>query len=293
MLNKVVKEYFRTLHHKKSVRAITAATIMLGLPVIGAYSYLFAVKRIELDYVPIKIKGLKGLKICQISDLHYGPTNKDKAHFNKAIDLINDQAPDLVMLTGDYYQWDPDYLYDLPALLGRIRAKTGVYACLGNHDYGSCYPGEHRNDPFEFEVIKAAFERNDIQVLTNDSLILNHGEQEYNLVGLHDLWSKRFHPDEAFDGVDQTLPTLVLSHNPDSVKVIEHNFDLMFSGHCHGGQVTWPFVGSLTVPVKHKKYNRGLHRITDRKNLYINRGLGHTFRMRLNSTPEVTLIEIV
>lgn len=296
MLTKVLTEYLRTLHHRRSVRILTAASLFVGLPVIGFYAYFFAVKKIKLDYVPLRlltVERLKGLKICQISDLHYGPTNKDRGHFEKAIDMINNQAPDLVVLTGDFYQWDPSFLYSLPNILARIRAKIGVFGCLGNHDYGSCYPGENRNDPFEPEVIVAAFANHGIRLLANEAIELTYSGETFNLVGLHDLWSQRFDPDTAFQHVNTEHPTIVLSHNPDTSRLVTQSFDLMLSGHCHGGQVRWPFVGALSLPIKYKEYARGLHKISERKTLYVNRGLGHIFRMRLNSSPEVTLIEFV
>lgn len=295
-MNYAVKEYLRTLHHKKSIRAITTTAILLGLPFFGAYSYFFAVRQMKVDKVKVKIKNshsnLKGLKICQISDLHFGPTNKDKAHFNRAVDLINAQNPDLVFLTGDYYQWDPSYLHGLPRLLSRLRAKIGVYASLGNHDYGSCYPGEQKNDPFEYHIIKEAFERQGITVLTNQSEELEWKGQKFNVVGLHDYWSGMMDPDEAFAQTNLQLPTFLLSHNPDTIELVPYSFDVMFSGHCHGGQMKWPLVGTLVMPVKNEDFCRGLHQITERKHLYVNRGLGYTFRMRVNSIPEVTAMEI-
>lgn len=291
------KEYFRTLHHRKAIRAITTTSILFGLPILGAYSYFLAVKRIKLDRFRLPLENehsqLRGLKIAQISDLHFGPTNNKPSHFHKAVDLINEQHPDLVVLTGDYYQWDPTFLHELPKILARIRSKMGVFGCLGNHDYGSCYPGVLKSDPFEFSIIKSAFENQGIHILANENLTLKYNSNKFNLVGLHDLWSGFFKPDETFQTIDNTLPTIVLSHNPDTSLLVKPEFDLMLSGHSHGGQVSWPVVGPLAVPMKNKHLHRGLYQMSTRKRLYVNRGLGHTFRMRLNSPPEVTLIEIV
>lgn len=297
MFKTAVKEYFRTMHKKRSVRAVTAATILVGLPVLGPYAYFIAVRRLKLEHVPVALSGppadLKGLKIIQISDLHFGPTNKDTGRFHRAVDIINTQKPDLVCLTGDYYQWDPGYLHDLPEILGRIRSRLGVFACLGNHDYGSCYPGELKNDPFEYTAIQDAFAKNDIRILANEAVVLKYKRQLFNLVGLHDLWSGLFDPEDAFNGVNDNLPTIVLSHNPDTAHLVPHNFDLMLSGHSHGGQVSWPLVGPIGIPLKNRHLHRGFHPLDKRKKLYVNRGLGHTFRMRLNSPPEISLIEIV
>jgi predicted MPP superfamily phosphohydrolase len=295
-MSTALKEYFRNLHQKKVVRAITTAGIMISMPVVGLYSY-FAVKNITLDYVPVPLSNaksnLKGMKICQISDLHYGPSNADPDFFRRTVDLINAQKPDMIVMTGDYFQWDPQYMDELPRILGKLYAPLGVYGIFGNHDYGSCYPGILHCDPFDHKVLKNKFAHNHILILENEAVKLERNGETFNLLGLHDLWSGHFNPAEAFREVDTELPTIVLSHNPDTVKMVPHEFDLMLSGHVHGGQVSWPIFGPIAVPVKNRHLRRGLHQITDRKKLYVNRGLGYTFRMRLNSPPEVSLIEFV
>jgi predicted MPP superfamily phosphohydrolase len=292
-----LKEYFRNLHQKKAIRAITTVGIVMSLPLVGLYAYLWAVKNVKLDYVPIKLHhptaDLRGLKICQISDLHYGPSNCDPRFFSNIVNVINAQKPDLIVLTGDYYQWDSDYLEGLPQILGRLHAPLGVFGIFGNHDYGSCYPGVLHCDPFDHKMVKNAFARNDILLLENEALTLAYKDQDFNLIGLHDLWSGHFNPAQGFANTNADLPTILLSHNPDTVTMVEQDFDLMLSGHVHGGQVSWPWIGPLAVPVKNRRYRRGLHTIDERKRLYVNRGLGYTFRMRLNSPPEVSLIEIV
>lgn len=292
-----IKEYVRQLHHKKAVRAAAAALVMTGLPFVGLYSYLIAVKKIVVDRVlfPFSHKhpGLKGLKIAQISDLHYGPSNANKGFFEKAVTMIQAQKPDLIFLTGDYYQWDPEYLEELPKILSRLDAPLGVYGVFGNHDYGACYPGTLYCDPFDHNVLKSHFGENGITMLANEALTLDYNGTRFNLVGLHDLWSGFFDPDTAYRHVDTKMPTLVLSHNPDTSALVKHDYDLMFSGHVHGGQVSFPWIGPIGAPVKNKHLRRGLHQVGDRKHIYVNRGLGYTFRMRLNSAPEVTLMEMV
>ena len=289
-------EYLRTLNHKKPVRFAASLALVLGLPIIGPYSYFFAPRRIQLDHVHLplskKYPFLKGFKICQVSDLHYGPTNSNPKHFNKAIDLILEQNPDLVVLTGDYYQWDPQYKEGLPKLLSRLQAKCGVYGIFGNHDYGCCYPGTLHSDPFDHKDLKLEFGKNGILMLTNESIELTYNNQSFQLVGMHDLWSGLFDVETAFRYHNPDQPTFVLSHNPDTAHMVDKPFDLMMSGHCHGGQVSWPILGALGVPVKNKLFTRGLHKVSQNKHLYVNRGLGHNFKMRLNSPPEVTLIEI-
>lgn len=291
------KEYVRQLHHKRAVRAAAAVAVIAGLPIIGAYGYFFAVKKVRVDRVffPLSHKhpGLKGLRVAQISDLHYGPTNRDHKFFNKTVDLILNEKPDIIFLTGDYYQWDPEYIAELPPLLSRLAAPLGVFGVFGNHDYGACYPGTMYCDPFDHNRLKSLFGDNGIVMLANESLGITYKESRFNLVGLHDLWSGFFDPETAYRHVDTKHPTIVLSHNPDTAHLVKPDYDLMLSGHVHGGQISLPWIGPIAVPVKNRHLRRGLHQISDRKHIYVNRGLGYTFRMRWNSPPEVTLLEIV
>lgn len=292
-----LKEYFRQLHHKRSIRVLTTIAVMVGLPFIGPYGYFFGVRNLKKDCIrfPLshKFPKLKGLKIAQLSDLHFGPTNQSVDFLNRAIDMVLHENPDIIFLTGDYYQWDPDYQELLPRILSRLRAPLGVYGVFGNHDYGACYPGTPYCDPFDHNTMKSKFGDEHLLMLTNDAFTLEYNHQEFNLVGLHDLWSGYFDPTEAFQHVNQELPTLLLSHNPDTALLVKQDYDLMFSGHVHGGQVSLPFIGPVAVPVKNRHLRRGLHQITSRKHVYVNRGLGYTFRMRLNSRPEITIVEII
>lgn len=276
---------------------MTTALVFLALPGVGAYSYLWGVKRIKTDrvFLPIgnRFPQLRGLRIAQISDLHYGPTNNDPKHFERAVKIIMQHEPDLIVLTGDYYQWDPEYQEDLPQILGKLSAPLGVFGVFGNHDYGACYPGTLNCDPFDHNTLKSLFADNGILMLGNENLTLDFHGQKFNLVGLHDLWSGQFEPHQAYACVDENLPTVLLSHNPDTVHLVEHDFDLMLSGHLHGGQLSLPFVGSVTTQTKNRELRRGLYKFGERKHLYINRGLGQTFRLRINSPPEVTVLEIV
>lgn len=292
-----LKEKIRLLHHKKTIRAIAGAAVVMGMPVIGAYSYFIAPRRVSVDHLLLplspKHKGLKGLKLAQISDIHYGPTNCSEKHFEKILTKISDLKPDMLVMTGDYYQWDPAYQQRLPEILGQLKTPLGTFGSFGNHDYGSCYPGTLNCDPFDHKVLKNEFGKHDIVMLTNECLNLEFNGNPFQLVGLHDLWSGLFDPKEAFEFADQNLATIVLSHNPDTAPMVEPDFDLMLSGHSHGGPVKLPGLKPFGGCVKNKDTKRGFHKLSQRKHLYVNRGLGHNFKMRFGSSPEITLIEVI
>lgn len=299
-LNTKIKEFLRKLHHNKYMRGIIYAVWIVGVPILGFYSYFIESQKPRHNRVTIKLPkkihpDWESLKIVQISDLHFGPTNNNPAFFRKCVKEINSLNADLVVLTGDFMQWDSSFASELATILSQLKSKRGSYAILGNHDYGVCHPGLPATDPVNHEEIIMAFNQNGIRVLHNESISIDHGttnQFQFELVGLGDFWTEHFKPHEAFNPINakRTHPIILLSHNPDSLfQLDEYDFDLMLSGHVHGGQISWPLIGPLVVPVKNRHLRRGLHRIGD-KMLYANRGLGYIFRARLLSPPEITEI---
>lgn len=287
------KEFFRKLYQKKWVRFFTASTINIALPLVGSYAYFieprwFKVNRLQLNSISSKL----GLKIVQISDLHFGPTNQSSRFFLKWIAKINALKPDLVVITGDLLQWDDTYSSQLAEYLAKIKARLGVYCVLGNHDYGVCHPEEEAHDPdINHNHLVSALKNKGVHVLENQAVYFE--KEGLDLIGLGDLWAGRFSPQKAFTNRSNTKFCLVLSHNPDTFSMMEdYPFNLMLSGHAHGGQVSFFSLGPIAVPIRNRNQRRGLH--TDKQNryLYVNRGLGYIFRARFCSRPEITLIEI-
>jgi uncharacterized protein len=140
-------------------------------------------------------------------------------------------------------------------------------------------------------------------------------------VGLPDYWHREFRAGAVLEDLDEALPRIVLSHNPDSAEDLRSwRIDLQLSGHTHGGQIYLPGIGTLAgvvsrefdrIPaaikerfpllgttkrvVRNWDWARGLHRI-DRgatpNLLYVNRGLGTYPPGRLFCPPEVTAITL-
>ncbi|MGF1484194.1 MAG: phosphodiesterase, partial [Opitutales bacterium] len=113
-------------------------------------------------------------------------------------------------------------------------------------------------------------------------------------VGVGDLWSRECDPLSAFGRVrgSDDRPTLLLAHNPDSKTYAEaFDWDLMLSGHTHGGQLSLPFVGEPFAPVGDKRYVDGLRDWQGRW-IQVTRGVGAGLRARFNCRPEVSLLEL-
>jgi predicted MPP superfamily phosphohydrolase len=164
---------------------------------------------------------------------------------------------------------------------GRM-ATLGV---LGNHDYGSAW--KHPEIAARVADILSSF---GLVTLRNE--VKDVGGLQ--VVGLDDLWAHQFDPTRALAQCDLARAALALSHNPDSAD--EPGWEgfegWILSGHTHGGQCKPPFLPPPLLPVRNRRYTQGDIAIAGNRRLYINRGVGHLFRVRVNVRPEVTVFEL-
>ena len=244
------------------------------------------IDEIHVTALDLPVRGmpdaLRGVVACQISDFHVD-RDEDFDRLGMAVEAINEQHPDLVFLTGDYFS-GPDsmrrYLGAFSDALKGLRPKSGLFAILGNHDHWS-----------SAERITDALKRAGADVLANDSRRLFLRNEKVVVVGIDDLWSRRAEPARAFGDVRSDECTIVLAHNPDTALYARHlRPGVMLSGHTHGGVVRIPFYGSPLKSILRigKEFYSGLNRYEDFY-IYTNRGLG-TFwlRIRINCPPEVS-----
>jgi len=239
---------------------------------ILAFSYILkgligGIKRPELNKVDIYINnlGFEELTIVQLSDVHVGNTI-GKAFLEECVLRINALKPDIIVITGDLVDRKIADAKDDLAPLKDLQSTFGTYFVLGNHEY---YHGAKDIAAFLPEV--------NVTPLLNDSVIISNATNSINLVGLNDIQSIRFDTMlidtfKAFEHVDKTLPTILLSHQPKSIEFVENNtYDLMLSGHTHGGQI-FPF-GFLVM--LQQPYLYGLHAISTTKQIFVSRGTGY------------------
>lgn len=263
------------------------------------------VERITIT-IPNLAVSLSGTKIIQLSDLHYDGIRLSEKLLAQAIDISNQENPDLVVITGDFVTDDSTPIEQLAVRLKRLTSRGGIYGCLGNHDL---IPQTAK------QIIIDALAKVDIKILWNE-IAYPLGEQ-LAIAGLPDYWSREFNPKSVFSQIPESIPRIVLSHNPDSAEVLtKWRVDLQLSGHTHGGQIVVPNYGPLAdllsksrkyiprtwrdrIPylrdcykvVKHWKWSEGWHQV-NRNQLYVNRGLGTYAPGRFFCPPEITVITL-
>jgi predicted MPP superfamily phosphohydrolase len=230
-----------------------------------------------------------GLRIVQISDIHAGSWRSPQP-FRRARALIDQLKPDVLVITGDFVNFDPKELELIRADLMRLRADMGVFASLGNHDH-YCSPANH-------SLLRSMISNSGITLLVNSNIPLTtHGETLY-LVGTDNTGLGQNFGDlpAALVGVEPGAPTILLAHDPtfwDKQVRNKAPIDLMLSGHTHGGQVGIHFLGmELSVAQVVYKQWAGLYRDGDQY-LYVNRGLGTVGPpIRIGIPPEITVLTL-
>jgi len=229
--------------------------------------------------------GLVGKRLVQLSDFHVGP-RVDDDYLIGTLDRVAGLQPDFVVFTGDFITYEAGGMERLARVLGHFpHGRLGSVAILGNHDYGPAW-----SHPEIADAVAETAQNAGLVVLRNASVQL----AGLQFVGMDDLWARQFSPLAALVRSDPELPTIALTHNPDSVdrKGWELHSGWILAGHTHGGQCKPPFLPPPLLPVENKRYTAGEFTLSAGRRLYINRGVGHLLRVRFNVRPEVTVFEL-
>lgn len=237
---------------------------------------------------------LEGLRIVQISDLHYSPVVWRK-YLTQHIGFINDLEPDLVVVTGDLITGGYRYVRRIAELLSTLKAPMGIICTFGNHDYGM--RAKHVNGDAERrgDLLASNLREHGLIVLRNQTHYVRRADAQKPLaiVGLDDLWTGRLNAAKAFKGVDPNLPIICLNHNPVNAKeLLKFPWQWMLSGHTHGRQVGASRLGRRLYPHRYRHFTHGLYSIEGR-NLYVNRGLSYGKRFHHWCRPEITVFKVV
>jgi len=229
----------------------------------------------------------KGLRIAVISDLHAGSPyiTPDKIH--QIVETANAAQPDLILLPGDFVIQnvlggkfiEPEIM---ASELKRLRARHGVFATLGNHDWW--YNGPR---------VMKALETAGIMVLENDAAIIEHSGETIWISGIGDKWEGNPDIASALAKVDKNAPIIAFTHNPDIFPSIPTKVALTIAGHTHGGQVALPIIGRPIVPSDFGERYAAGHIVEGAKHLFVTSGIGTSILpVRFRVPPEISLLTI-
>ena len=230
---------------------------------------------------------LEGLRVAVLADLHVGSPFNDIAKLNKIVELTNSLKPDLIVIPGDFVIQGvlggsfvaPE---DAAAVLARLSAPLGVWACLGNHDWW-----------LDARRVAAALEKQKIPVLEDKAVRIERGGAHFWLVGISDFWEGTHDVQKALGLVTDSAPVIMFTHNPDVFPTIHGRFSLLIAGHTHGGQVRLPLLGRPIVPSEYGQRFAYGHVVEDGRHLFVSPGLGTSILpVRFGVPPEVSLLRL-
>jgi predicted MPP superfamily phosphohydrolase len=284
---------------------------LVGLGMSGVLSALFIdgitfgkyrhkVRRVKVKF-PTLPKSFKGYKIIQISDVHSGSFS-DPSKLQHAVDLINEQKPDLVLFTGDMVNNVADEFKPFIPLFSQIKAKDGKFAVLGNHDYGDYVTWASPNAKKENLDTLINYEKQaGFDMLRNEHRMIEKNGEKIYILGVENWGLKPFPQfgklDDALKGVPDSATKILMSHDPTHfdyvVKKHPKDIHLTLSGHTHGMQFGLDLKNIKWSPVQYRYPKWADLYESEGKLLYVNRGFGVLgYPGRVGVLPEITLFEL-
>ena len=283
--------------------------LALGMAAIPFLSILYGITKGKYNYKVLKYtlffedlpSEFDGYKITQISDIHSGSFD-EKEKIEYAVDLINEQASDVIMFTGDLVNSKTSEMIPWKATFSKLYAKDGVFSVLGNHDYGDYMRWPSKEDKAKnFQDMLKLQDEMGFQLLLNASKFIEKNGQRIAVVGVEN-WGKGFKQKgdlkKATSEINPNDFKILLSHDPShwEYEVIKDklHYHLTLSGHTHGMQFGIEIPGVFKwSPIKWRyKYWAGLYQQAGQY-LNVNRGFGFlAFPGRVGIWPEITVITL-
>ena len=256
----------------------------------GAWAFLIEPATLRVREYRLEVPGFASvapLRVALLADLHVGSPHNGTDKLQEIVRRTNEAHPDLVLLLGDYViggVYGGKYVppETTGEILGRLEAPLGVWAVLGNHDYGQNAPR-----------IEGALGLAGIRVLDDDAVRIERGADSFWLVGVSDFLRGPHQMDLAVRQVKDKAPILLFTHNPDLFPEVPERVALTAAGHTHGGQVYIPFLGRPVVPSRYGQRYAAGHVVENGRHLFVTTGLGMSIiPLRFLVPPEVSILAI-
>lgn len=282
---------------KKGIGAAAVAPFL-----ISGYGVLLGRRRFQIDYLDLRVTDLSSalsrLSIVHLTDIHVGPFMPAE-ELAAYVEAVNRLKPDFVALTGDFVSTSLDEIAPCADTLAGLKARYGIFACMGNHDVYARADGQ----------LTRLLGEKGIRVLRNDAVSLEIGNTTLNILGIDDLRWGRPDLSRALQVAQRKAgeARILLSHRPEVFpEAARKGIDVVLSGHYHGGQVKLtPEPDSLSIARLITPYAEGLFYLPRRRldpsatagnnaALFVSRGIGITgFPIRINCPPQIAHLRLV
>ncbi len=251
--------------------------------------------------VTLRKKISRPLKILHLSDIHFALPNVMLSRF---FNRLAAEEFDLAVLTGDIIDCE-EGIHNAVENLRKIKTRYGFFAVFGNHDYYDYrlkdiflhnFPGQSKPEALNpTDILQAALEGIGIRVLRNRTEEILAEGTPVLIHGLDDPTTGRASIRETLASYDPAKINLLLTHSIDAfLDISEHEIDLSFSGHSHGGQVRFPVIGPIfTHTTIGRAYVDGIVTLKGAV-CSVSRGLGYgrNLAFRLLCPPEAVVLNV-
>lgn len=275
---------------KKRIVIICTAVVLIILTLWIAFEN----KALETNYFTIESDKIPAsfdsFKIAHISDLHNTEIGKDNKRLIRELKSAN---PDIIAVTGDIID---SRNTDVNIAVNFMKEAVQIAPCYfvnGNHE---------ERVPDEYEKLKYELLNLNVTMLENDSVKIENNGEFITIAGINDpvFYADIVRPNLTETTMKNAKPdddsyTVLLSHRPELFELyVEYGFDLVFTGHAHGGQFRLPFIGGLYAPHQgaFPEFDSGLY-TKQNTNMLVSRGIGNSlFPFRINNRPEIIIAEL-
>ena len=246
---------------------------------------------------------LAGYRILHVSDIHFDEKVKDDRELSHQ---LHSGMADLILITGDFVTHERNIEPLVDYLIGS-KAKDGMFGILGNHDYAYLTLKQH----FRHYIMKKDLVSNDwrrmnsllseigIRVLINEFTVVSTSSGASLFIeGTDDPvcgYPRISDRNSEYDSADLRI---LMSHSPDilySAELRKKKFDILLSGHTHGGQIRIPGLGALLTGTTHatRRESYGTYRTPSGMFVNVSSGIGYSLLpIRINCPAELVLIEL-
>lgn len=237
-----------------------------------------------------------GYRILHFSDAHVGSyTGRDVRILEEAVRRMNGIDADAIAFTGDLQNMHPREIYPVAEILGRLRAKDGVFSVLGNHDYADYVKADAAEKRANEHATMACERRMGWQLLMNDNRVIRRGNDSIVIAGMENdgrpPFPARGDIAKTLTGVGDSAFVVMLQHDPTSWRrtiLPRSGAQLTLSGHTHAMQFSifgWS-PASLVYDEWGGMYSEG------GRSLNVSVGLGGFIPFRFGATGEVVVVTL-